>query len=340
MTDDNMHEEDETSPLLASTTTAAAQDSFLWAPIDNFKLPIQRQYWEDLCNGTNMVNNPLPGDVARINVTKVLHDWPVHKDNTCKELHEPEYTTVTEALTNCGRSCSGIVDVSCTGSAASNSSNSSAAPQKFRLCVATSSHGSIAKQAAGSCVIEKPDNYNEPEDLPRPPQELAYWHDFCEYRRTGRTIRVMYPREICGDGEMKDFGEAANPVECAAKVKEDDECAAGLVFDFRFGPPTVCRCLKASNSCVNHHEAADGNVWASSLEEALPPPATTTTPLPGVVVTPAPANATTTAAAASDTTTTAASDTTTTAASDTTTTAASDATTTAASDATTTVASR
>merc|ERR1719181_1223245 len=133
----------------------------------------------------------------------------------------------------------------------------------------------------------------------------------------------MYPREICGDGVMKDFGEAANPVECAKLVEEDEECAAGLVFDFRFGPPTVCRCLKAPKSCENHHEVADGNVWASSLEEALPPPATTTTPLPGVVVTQAPADATTTAAASSDATTTAALDATTTAVSDATTTAAS-----------------
>jgi len=237
------------------TATATRNDSFLWGELRDWRVKDTSEYWNALCNGTNMsVNNSLPGDVGtgKLDIKMVnakLAKWPVQNDSTCPDyVNDKNYTDALEAFKECGSACSGIADVG---------SNRKA----MRLCKT----GGVAKQANGTTFIKKPLNFVPPEGMPRPPIELKFWSDFCKYRMKGRQIRIMFEGKNCADAVVKTLSSnASNPVECADEAAKDANCSA--VYDFRFGPPTVCRCLKKDKECAPA-VATGGNVFAPSLSE-------------------------------------------------------------------------
>jgi hypothetical protein len=227
------------------------EDSILWANLTDFSMPDTSVYWDDLCNGTNMSNNPLPGDFATMlfNTTALLADWKVESNSTCSEYVGEQYNDTLEAFKACGATCDGLVDDGCAG-------------VSYKLCAT----GSLRTQAVGTCVVSKPADFVDPKGMPRPPQELGFWNDFCKYRFEGRKLRILFEGKNCVDASVKDLGDgtASSPVECAELAAKDSSCSK--VFDFRFGPPSVCRCLLSGSGCIPTI-ADGGHVYAPSVPQ-------------------------------------------------------------------------
>jgi len=225
------------------------EDSFLWGELSDFKAEDTSKYWDALCNGTNMSkSNKLPGDAAtsKLNVTVVLSSWQLADNNTCSEFVGDEYTDALKAFKDCGATCDGLSD---TGRNMS----------KIRLCAL----GGNRKASNTSRVFNKPADFVSPKGQPRPPIELGFWRDFCVYRLKGRSLRIMHEGQNCLAASVKALTKATNPVECMELAAKDTECAE--VFDFRFGPPPVCRCLKKDMSCAPA-VSTGGHVYAPSMQ--------------------------------------------------------------------------
>lgn len=222
------------------------KDSFLWGSLDSadFKADDSSEYWDDLCNGTNMVNNPLPGDAAvgKLDFMVVTKAWKRDNGSVCADFVGKEYTDALEAFKDCGSACGGLSDLGCN-------------KKSIKLCKL----GSLTKKSASSCIYQKPADYVPPSGLPRPPIETKFWSDFCEYRKKGRQLRIMFEGKNCGATAVKKLGKAANPVECADLATKDAACSK--VFDFRFGPPAVCRCLMVGKDC-SPAVSTGGHVYA------------------------------------------------------------------------------
>merc|ERR1719183_345604 len=103
----------------------------------------------------------------------------------------------------------------------------------MRLCAIGSRRKEATGEATGSCVVNKPADFVGAEGQPRPPVNLGFWAKFCEYRKEGRKIRVMFEGKNCVESSVKALAEAATPVECATAAAKDEACSK--VFDFRFG---------------------------------------------------------------------------------------------------------
>lgn len=246
------------------------EDSFLWGNLSDFKDEDTSAYWDTLCNGTNMSKaNPLPGDAAtgKLNVSVVLASWKMEKNEACTEFVGKEFTDPLEAFKKCDGTCDALSDVGCnlfgagTAPAPAPASASSPAPAPaaaptYRMCAM----GGFRKKANISCTLNKPADFVSPKSLPRPPQELAFWKKFCKYRLKGRQLRIMFEGQNCGASAVKVLGKAVpNPVECSALAAKDKLCSK--VFDFRFGPPSVCRCLQKNADCAPG-AATGGHVYA------------------------------------------------------------------------------
>lgn len=127
--------------------------------------------------------------------------------------------------------------------------------QPKRNVTEITANATLAKKTAA------PKQPKVPKELPRKPVESDFWRSFCEYRKKGKLLRIMFEGNNCVASSVKDLGTAANPVECADLVAKDAGCTD--VFDFRFGPPTSCRCLKKGEDC-SPALAPDGSVYARS----------------------------------------------------------------------------
>lgn len=234
------------------------QDSFLWGDLKDFQPDDPSAYWDAICNGTDMSpSNKLPGDVQsrKLNLTAVLADWKMQEERVCQEFVGEEYTDLLEAFKKCIGTCDGLSceakkasfmqdrtsPVNITETVGYAASDSQCA--KIRLCGV----GSFRKKKANHRVFNKPADFAAPGALPRPPQQLSFWRDFCSYRTKGKMIRMMYEGKNCKADAMKELGKAENPVDCFEKVGKDASCST--VFDFRFGPPSACRCLKKNEDC-------------------------------------------------------------------------------------------
>jgi len=235
-------------------------DSFLWANLSDFTVGDTSGYWNDLCNGTNLSEaNKLPGDTANFemarqepNVSVMTANWKFDANSTCTEFLGDEPKVPLEAYKECAEQnteCGGLLDVGCSG-------------QKMLICKAGSTVWAAGNNFSGSCVMSKPLGWS-PEGEPRPPLELAFWTDYCKYREKGRKLRIMFEGKNCAESAVKVLADAANPVECAEQAAKDEVCTA--VFDFRFGPPPVCRCLKVDSGCQPAN-ATGGHVYAPSLQ--------------------------------------------------------------------------
>lgn len=214
------------------------KDSELWGKLSNWQVEDTTEYWSDLCNGTNMSEaNKLPGDVVKnFNVTAVLYSWTIQKNSTCHELiNDAVYTDAMKAFKKCGALCDGIVQA--------QEGVGEKATTKYSLCVL----GGRRKKAKDSTVFTKPADFVNTKG-PRPPIELDFWADFCKYREKGRLLRVLFEGKNCAKAVVKDMGKTDNPVECSEAAGKDKLCSK--VFDFRFGPPPVCRCLLKDKDCA------------------------------------------------------------------------------------------
>jgi len=255
------------------------KDSFLWGNLSDFKDEDTSEYWDTLCNGTNTSKaNPLPGDAMPAGKFNILDaGWKMEQNETCTEFVGKEYADPVEAFMECGPMCDALSDVGCNfmgvsagagpapapapagGSSPAPAGGSSPAPaaatKKLRMCAT----GGMRKKANSSCTLTKPADFVSPKSLPRPPVETAFWRKFCKYRMKGRHLRIMFEGQNCGASAVKVLGKATNPVECSALAAKDKLCTK--VFDFRFGPPSVCRCLKKDADCAPA-ASAGGHVYA------------------------------------------------------------------------------
>lgn len=231
-----------------------SKDSFLWGNLSEFKADDTSQYWDDLCNGTNVSkSNPLPGDTAtsKLNMKAVLSKWQLQSNASCTELaSDTTFSDPMEAFKKCGATCDGL-----------SYTKVNATAQKIKLC-AVGGFRKLTNSSTANFVYNKPADFVSPKGQPRPPVELKFWSDFCKYRIKGRQLRIMFEGQNCVDSAVKALKKAANPVECAEAASKDADCSK--VFDFRFGPPTVCRCLKKDLVCSPTLSKA-GHVYAPSL---------------------------------------------------------------------------
>lgn len=237
------------------------EESWMYAKLEEFKMKGTQEYWNQLCNGTNMENNTLPGDVPGVNVTELLANWTVYNDSTCLNFHPLIYSDRTQALADCGRTCSGFIIMKTNGTT------------EYQLCEKRESPfaKTFKKQANGTTVIWKPEDYNEPKALPRPPIHLKYWENFCKYRLWGRTLRILHEGKTCKDAaSLKVLANAANPVDCGRFAEKDVACAKPKVFDFKFGPPARCRCVLVTKSCESE-VATEGDIWTETLQDKPTP---------------------------------------------------------------------
>jgi len=231
-------------------------DSFLWGNLSEFAADDTSKYWDDLCNGTNLSkNNTLPGDIAtsKLNVSVVLSSWKLQNNSTCSEFAGTAvFTDALEAFKECGAPCDGL---------SFTQLNASTPSGEIRLCAV----GGFRKQVNSSLnfVYNKPADFVSPKGQPRPPMELGFWRDFCTYRAKGRKLRIMFEGQNCADNVVKALTAVSNPVECSEAAAKDADCSN--VFDFRFGPPTLCRCLKKDTLCSPILSTA-GHVYAPSLQ--------------------------------------------------------------------------
>lgn len=241
------------------------KDSFLWGPLSDFKEDDTSLYWNDLCNGTNMSkNNTLPGDApkGKLDVSVVLAKWQLVKDNTCTELvSDTVYTDALEAFKKCAAVCDGLSYTQ--SSPTANATIQLCALGGFRQTVNATAEAAKSPPGAMKFVYNKPADFVSPKGQPRPPVEIAFWKTFCAYRQKGRSLRIMFEGQNCADANVKAVDKPTNPVECAEAIAKDADCAKE--FDFKFGPPAACRCLKTNLTCdpkLSDH----GNVYAPSLE--------------------------------------------------------------------------
>jgi len=241
--------------LMVDDDNTKYKDTFLWANLTDFKDEDQTAYWNAMCNSTNMSkNNTLPGDIppGGFNRTKVILSWKSQNDTTCtKFVGNASYRDPAKALAKCDAKCGGILR-NVTANKKANTSNTS-----YRLCAV----GSPTNKSKGVYMHQKPPDYVPKKGMPRPPLELKFWKEYCKFRLKGRELRILFEGQNCAASQMKELSKngTSNQVECAELTQKDGNCS--MAFDFVFGPPSLCRCLKKGKDC-KPVDSEEGDVYA------------------------------------------------------------------------------
>lgn len=209
----------------------------LWKPVDDFRPPSQKDFWERLCNGTN---TSMPSVANSSNAsTHPAETWKIKENATCArgDLIGDEYDSEAEAVANCGISCAALVDDGCQR-------------KKFRLCKLGAMH---EESHSGSCLRLRVPGHAPPEAAARKPLEAKFWKAFCG--RQANLFRVLFKSRLCVTGKVLS-DEAPTEAYCADLTAADASCSK--IFDFA-EDTSQCRCVEKEASCnAGLAETSDG----------------------------------------------------------------------------------